>query len=664
MKNLVAQFILRLQDRASSGLMRIQQRLGGIAAMARRVALVGAAVSGIALAGPVREAAAFDDRLRTMGQTAGQTGAALDAFINQRRVQFEALARETGQSSDAIAAAAGQMLAAGLPEELVARFLPLVARAATATGGSMQDLGNVVTRFNQNLGIASYEDMAGALAAVVQSSRDGSVEINNLARLLPGLTARMQGLNMAGREAANSLMSMLQVAARGAATADEAGNNLGNFLSKITSPETVRNFEKMGVDIQGVLRSAAAQGINPVEAVIQKIREITGGDMFKVGELFGDMQVLDFLRPMLASTQEYLTLLRGAAAAQAGLVDQGFEDRFRGAQIQMALLGEQVTQLTRRIGTAAGQFLTPLNEQLGAFLAWLERVEKESPALVSGIITAGGAFLGLAAAIGVVGLVAGPIAAGLALVGKAAMALLSPFGLAALAIAGAALHIWQQWDRFRGFFQGMLDGLRTALAGLGAFLTGVFTGDVQEAVAGIMQLWDGLAAYLENLWGVVRTLFTDFATFLDGWTGGAVTSAVSAFRAAFEGLTSFFEGLWAGIRAPFDAFIGGVTAGIERIQQLWQGVRDRFAAGQAAEGAPPAMGGVQARQAAAAAARGSGFYPPETLAGASAANSNAPVNGEIVVRAAPGSEVVSAEGSNRNVPVTAAPDRGATRARR
>ena len=91
-------------------------------------------------------------------------------------------------------------------------------------------------------------------AVLLTAGKAGQFELNDMARFFPLLTAQAKGLGLVGQEAVSSLAAMLQIARTGAGTSSEAANNLANFLQKITSEETVKNFKKAGIDIEQVLR--------------------------------------------------------------------------------------------------------------------------------------------------------------------------------------------------------------------------------------------------------------------------------------------------------------------------------------------------------------------------------------------------------------------------
>ena len=83
-RDMNARLIIRLQDRFSAGLGGLQRRLEGIMGAMRRLSAVAAIGGGLALAGPIAQAAAFEDILRQSAITAGQTYVFPEAFLSNR----------------------------------------------------------------------------------------------------------------------------------------------------------------------------------------------------------------------------------------------------------------------------------------------------------------------------------------------------------------------------------------------------------------------------------------------------------------------------------------------------------------------------------------------------------------------------------------------------
>lgn len=618
-RSLIATFILRLQDRTSAGLGAIQRRLQGLAQVARRLALVGGALGALSVAGPISQAAALEGQMRATAITAGLSGAAVEEMMARSLVMFQRVARETNQRVSDLAQAAGTLVAGGgRAGEVWEELVPIIGRVATASGANANDLSQSVLAMVNNLRLGP-DQVEQALASMVQAGREGQFELKDMAREFAGLTAAAAGIGLTGPSAISSLSAALQVARQGAGSAGEAATNLTNILQKMTSPDAVRNFREMGVDLEAVMKDAGTRGINPLEALIQKIREVTGGDMFRVGELFADSQVLAFLRPMLQDTERYIAMRDRAAAAPPSLIADGQADAMRGLDAAIKRVTIAWNEFDVRIGAAsegairmAGDAVFWLSDKIGALEAAFPGLTGQLGAGVA-VITA------VAIALTGIGFVIGPLGAALGV-------LVSPVGLVVAGVVALGLAAWALWEN-----------------------------------------WEPIAAWFTGLWNDIRAGMQPQVDWLLDVVNTVGSGAVATFRAAWEPLTGFFTSLWAGISAPFDAFIGGVLGTIERVRGAFGSLG--FGGTPAPAGAPPAMGGVQARQAAARANPAGGFYAANDLAAATAGGAAGgapaqPVNGEIVVRAAPGAEIVSAEGSNSNVPVTAAAqNRGATRGR-
>ncbi|MDU8362833.1 hypothetical protein, partial [Pseudomonas syringae group sp. J309-1] len=138
------------------------------------------------------------------------------------------------------------------------------------------------------------------------------------------------------------------------------------------------------------MKDAAAKGMNPIEAVIQKIGKLTGvnetqiagfmkkakqnglegaealgyvrqqleaiGAAGKVGELFQDKQVLDFLVPFLANIDEYKDIKSKVAAATGAITDADFDTQKAGINRQLTIYREVGTQAVRFVGMAFAQW--------------------------------------------------------------------------------------------------------------------------------------------------------------------------------------------------------------------------------------------------------------------------------------------------------------------
>lgn len=76
-----------------------------------------------------------------------------------------------------------------------------------------------------------------------------------MARWFPELLAGMGKLGITGMDSVTQLGSMLQVQMKTAGGSDEAANNLKNWMEKIGSGDTVKAYQKAGIDYQGSMNT-------------------------------------------------------------------------------------------------------------------------------------------------------------------------------------------------------------------------------------------------------------------------------------------------------------------------------------------------------------------------------------------------------------------------
>lgn len=97
------------------------------------------------------------------------------------------------------------------------------------------------------------------------------------------------------------------------------------------------------------------KGINPLEAILEKIRVITkGGDQKLLGELFQDQEVQKFIRAFVQNIPEYKRILEANRAAKGGVdADKAKYDASFPGQVDRALAS------LGRLSTALGEALIP-----------------------------------------------------------------------------------------------------------------------------------------------------------------------------------------------------------------------------------------------------------------------------------------------------------------
>lgn len=574
--------IVRLRDLLSAPLSRLRSGLESLTRFAQRIGLLGTAIATISFMQPIQQAAAFQQKLIDIAATSNLSGAAAFRFVDEARAKYQDLALQIGQTSDTITTGAGQMIAAGLDPKLIDASIGTIGRSATAANAEFNDMASVATSLLQTLKLPA-DQLEGAMAGLIASGKEGAFEMKDMAKYFPTLTGQMAKFGVTGREAVNFLGAALQIAKKGTNDPAEAANNLKNFLSKILAPATIKNFQEAGVDIEAVMRDAAVKGINPIEAVLQKITKLTGvsgkeieGLLKKaksnglegadalaqvrtelekmhgagaLGGLFSDMQVMDFLIPFLGNVDEFKRIKGEVAEATGGLIDKDFETQMAGLNRQMIRFQEIGTQAIYDVGFAFGTWLPMINSNLEAGLKWLREFDKQTGGWVKqALVFAGGAVL-VVAALGALGIILPIVGAGL----SAVLALVSPLGVVMAALAYGGYQLYKNWatvgpqlagiwgkakSKLLDFYESSKRGGRQLLS----FGSELATRFGPRIARGMTQAFGDIKAGLARL----RPLFDGFMKGLDldtsGWTlDRAQLATFQALDVALDGIAKGWE---------------------------------------------------------------------------------------------------------------------------
>ncbi|MCG9060193.1 phage tail tape measure protein [Laribacter hongkongensis] len=449
------------------------------------------------LAQPMRRVANYDMRLAHMANTAFNDTdldgrkLSVDEQLQRRRngkEQLESYVRAAtleGGSRDDNAAALDKLIARGIftPEE-AGKLLPMISRAATAAGSSAEEMTGVAMAAVQNAKIP-VEQIPKALGMALKAGQLGGFELKDMATWLPKMLA-MGGLSgLRGTDGLASILAASQLAVTAAGSTDDAGNNVVNFLQKITSSDTANDFKKIGsrtltdrkkgekgIDLYGTLSAAREEGVDPVEAFTRLVRKVASGDkeftrlqrmaseakddkdksaMYSsmadilqargVGKTVQDRQAMLALLPMLFNPDAYRELVTQIRAGDAQDVDtnQLFIKEQAGFKFQQAqnLKDQGEYDSIGKLNNAVGEVADKLTEYGAQYPGLVASITGTTTALnaLSAAAMAGG-LLSLLRGGGGVGAASGPVAkvAGAA---KDAAKSLFPLGSGAVVAAAA-----------------------------------------------------------------------------------------------------------------------------------------------------------------------------------------------------------------------------------
>lgn len=534
----------------------------------------------------VRTAMDFQDQTRDIAITGGFDEA------EEKRLSdvLRSSALKWNQTQTEVAKGAQVLIAGGIADaKELAAYAPVLAKTATATKASMDDLGSVAIAMNDSLGIGAG-GLERSMNMLSYAGKRGQFELADMAKWLPQLAPQFAALGVTGERAVAEIGASLQIAKRGAGSNDEAANNFKNFLAKITAPDTIKSFKDAGIDLQTSMRNLVSGGMTPMQAMLEVITKYMGtkspaaaGEMqkalalkddqereaalqrlseaYKLGDLFRDMQVMSFLRPALANRTDLADIQKGSmAAADQGVLDQDWAKRMGSPKEQLKSLMVNLTDIGISIGGAllpaivdVTHALVPMAQQFGAWAEANPMVIKGVVGLVGGLLAGKLAFIGLRYGINLV---------------------LSPFN----ALTTTITTVSSKWTLLRALWQAgkfapliaglgrIGSGLMTVLKYSGLFLRGfsmAFGAPLMLAARGGLMLGRILGGSL--LTGLrlagQAVLWLGRALMLNpiGLAITAIALAAYLIYRYWEPIKGFFSGLWSEIKAGFDGGLAGIA---------------------------------------------------------------------------------------------------------
>lgn len=536
--------LARAMDRSNAA----AEKRGRIYAGLGKLTMQGAAL--MAPAGmAVKTAAEKQDTIRDIAIT-GDMSAEDEAKLS---LAVRNIAQQSNQLQTDVLQGMQVLVAGGVStREELEGYGAVLAKAATATRASMDDLGATTLALRDNLGITA-QDLSAAFNILASAGKAGNVELKDMATFFPQMAPTMASMGVTGKEAVAQIAAALEVARKGAGTNDEAATNMRNFLQKIFAPDTVKNFADAGIDLQASLKQLAKDGIGPFEGSMRLIMEYLRSkspaaaaefqkametkdeaersqalsrisEAYALSDLFRDMQAMNFLRPMMMQVDEYKRIKAEALeAADQDVIGADYGKRMATAveqgkrlRVEFDLAAESLGNAFLPSALAVGESLLPLLQR-GA--KWIEQ-NQETVAAVAKL--AAGLFLfrgGLLAVRLGFNLLAGPLV-------SAAVKFLTFRSLLAGGVRPmqALFRMFGMSPRAAALFSGGILKLGRALSGplvKGFSLAGKAAAVLGRALllnpVGLLVTGIGLAAYLVyRNWDKIKAAFSAGWNWLKG----------------------------------------------------------------------------------------------------------------------------------------------------
>lgn len=640
---------LEIQTRAARNLGIQQQQLAQIESQraqlgGKLMGAVGVAIAaGYGLSRALTGGLEFSRQMQLIGNTAELTGPQIEGL----RGKIIQASKATGQYATDTQGAIGLLVAAGDSVDLASRKIGTVGKVATGAGADMKDIANAAFTIGDSFAVVP-EKLTKAFDILSKAGKDGKFELRDMAKSIPGIGASFGALKMQGNEALATMGAALQIAFKGAPNADEAANNMRNYLNKVLSPDTLKKAQaNFGIDMYKIVTDAQKSGGNPFEASLEAVIKATNGDQKKIGEFFQDQQVQNFLRPMIQHWDEYKKIKNDALSAD-GVVERDFAKMMDTAAQKAKNMGISAKSLALAFSKTLEPGIGKVSDAIRPLLDRISAFVTAHPKLVSGITGIVASLIGMRVALlGIryawtfvggglaqrsiaklrgalaaqsaarLGAGAAPAAAGgsmsmLSGIGAAISAIGLPVIALGAAIAAAGLLVWKYWGPIKAWFVGIGKGISDVM------------GPVLANLGPLKPLWDGIVGSLQSVWIYITRLLTPFHATSEqlagatangitfgrvlGYVLGSVVTAVKWVAQAFSAvgtaigeffgwivvhaakIPDYFSTAWASltdaIKAPFTTAFAWITGKIDALMAKWVWLKEKLGLADEAAKAP------------------------------------------------------------------------------
>ncbi|MDM9647764.1 phage tail tape measure protein [Rhizobium sp. S163] len=231
-------------------------------------------------------------------------------------------------------------------------------KAGDSTGSTM---AAAVIASQQALGVKN-EEVPAALDMMAKGAKLGSFEVDAMAKNFPALATMYGGTGRSGLDGWAELIAAAQVVRMGAGSQDTAATNLENIIAKLSSPDTVKNFKEKGVDLERLKKKSIKNGTPYMMDVVDKVMQISKGNEFVIGELFGDMQAKQALSPLINNRDTYNSFLKQIKDDSRGTVDSDYDFLQDTSQERADRRGAALSDTGDKAGRTWDKLSSPLKE--------------------------------------------------------------------------------------------------------------------------------------------------------------------------------------------------------------------------------------------------------------------------------------------------------------
>ncbi len=356
---------------------------------------------------------------------------------------------------------------------------------------------------------------------------------------LAASTGKLAPIFDAANLSTKEMFASVSALTKGGISTKESVTAMRQAVQGIIKPTTAaqKKAEELGLEFNS--QALAAQGL---EGFLQNVKEVTGGNVDEMSELFTSSEALKGMLALTGAQSESFSDILDEMNSSAGASQEAF-DRFveNNPEHAWKVLKAEIKDLAISIGKALLPVLKRVVDFARPIVEWIADFARENKALVSVIAIVAGALGGLLLVFGPLlivlpGLVTfvSILSAALPFLGAAFAALLGPIGLVIAAVAAILAAVIYFWDEIVAYYQWVWDTIT----------------DIASGAWGELQwVWNTIAEGATWLYERMVEVFTGLKNFF----AGVWELIVQGIQAAWERITGFLgsiiSGVWEAIKA-------------------------------------------------------------------------------------------------------------------
>ncbi|MDT4329759.1 phage tail tape measure protein [Methylomonas sp. MV1] len=282
----------------------------------------GVVAAGYALRAPVTNALTWQEKIAYMGNTAFperdargyQAGVKeLEDVINRAVDLKKGGGGTREQAADALSTLLGRN-DMGYQEAL--NFLPVVMRTAYGANADANEIAALSSTLFAQKTVKDIGELKRALNMITAAGQAGGFEIKDMARYLPEQLAVGKGAGYSGLSGLAKILTFNEAVLPVSGTPEATARNVINMLTKFTSKDTAKEFEKAGHGDMGVyLLSAIKKGATPDEAWLKLIERESARDP-ELKKAIQEIKTSKSKFDKVAAMESAANLVRGSAIGE------------------------------------------------------------------------------------------------------------------------------------------------------------------------------------------------------------------------------------------------------------------------------------------------------------------------------------------------------------